>query len=97
MLAQVSGSQEGAWCSFVFLQHVLHAPVVVAFNFGKHAERLAATNDAEYVSLAMNVIRSAYGHHVPDPVAHLISRHGHFPSKYGGTLVCVYQQNKLHW
>eukprot|EP00884_Botryococcus_braunii_P005629 jgi/Botrbrau1/15067/Bobra.118_2s0015.1 len=71
---QVNGQAGSPWPSLLFLDRVVGAPVVVAFNFGAQARHLERATDAQNVAEAMTVIRTSFGANVPDPIAHLITR-----------------------
>jgi Flavin containing amine oxidoreductase len=71
---QVNGKPGSPWPSLLFLDRVVGAPIVVAFNFGDQARRLEAASDAQCIEEAMGVIRASFGADVPDPVAHLVTR-----------------------
>lgn len=64
-------AQRGQWTSFVNMQPVVNAPVLLCFNAADYGSASEALSDTELVAAALATLRVLYGANIPQPTGFL--------------------------
>ena len=66
--------QHGEWTEWVSFQRATKLPVLLGFNAGDRGRDMEAWSDEKTVASAMSVLKTIFGHDIPNPVDHQITR-----------------------
>ena len=66
--------QHGEWTEWVSFQRATKLPVLLSFNAGDRGRDMEAWSDEKTVASAMSVLKTIFGHDIPHPVDHQITR-----------------------
>lgn len=66
--------QHGEWTQWVSFQRATKLPVLLGFNAGDRGRDMEAWSDEKTVASAMSVLKTIFGHDIPHPVDHQITR-----------------------
>ena len=75
--------QRGQWTSFVNMQNVVNAAVLLCFNAAEYAVESEALSDEEIVAAAMSTLRTMYGEGIPQPSGFLRTSWNSDPYAFG--------------
>jgi monoamine oxidase len=76
-------AKKGEWMEWLNLYHYLDQPVLLGFNAGRYGRVIEALSDEEIVAEGMAVLRTIYGHDIPQPNAWQITRWASDPFALG--------------
>ena len=76
-------ANKGEWAEYLNIYKVTGQPVLLCFNAGTYGLAIEKWADEAVVAAAMNVLRTIYGHSIPDPTGWLITRWGSDPFAQG--------------
>lgn len=66
--------QHGHWTEWVSFVRAADAPVLLGFNAARRGREIEALTDGQTVDSAMQALRSMFGHDIPTPTGHQITR-----------------------
>lgn len=73
----------GQWSQWLNLAYHTDSPVLLAFNSGSFARQIEQYSDEKNVADAMTVLRRIFGHDIPSPVGHQMTRWATDPFSFG--------------
>ena len=76
-------ANKGEWAEYLNIYKVTGQPILLCFNAGEYGLAIEEMGDEELVAAAMQVLRTIYSQHIPDPTAWLITRWGSDPFAWG--------------
>lgn len=75
--------EKGHWVEYVNLYKFTKAPILIGFNASEYADSFKSLTDSEIKDQMMEVLRTMYGSHIPEPISYVTSHWGEDPFSFG--------------